>query len=92
MKTLPVAVRQRRDSALLERVAIGRRVQEYREYLGLTREQVSDRTGLHRNIVARFESSKTIPRLDTFLLICKALRRPAEYFLPKDAPTKKLAP
>jgi predicted transcriptional regulator len=46
---------------------------EQRQALGLTQRQLADRSGLKQEAVARLESARTMPRLDTLLRVSNSL-------------------
>lgn len=44
-----------------------------RHKLGLTQQQLADKTQLTQSVIARFESKKTTPQLNTLLKVANAL-------------------
>lgn len=44
-----------------------------RTELKMTQQQLADKAGYSQPVIARFESCKSVPRLDTYLRIAKAL-------------------
>jgi len=55
------------------RPAIGRRVRERRERLGLSQEQLSERAGLHWTYISGVERGRRNPSLNTLARLAKAL-------------------
>lgn len=53
--------------------ALGTNVREVRERLGLTQEQVAERSGVHATEVSRIEGGKRDPQVSTVLRLAKAL-------------------
>jgi len=49
------------------------RIIERRQALGLTQKQLAERAGLKQEAVARLESARTIPRVDTLLKVSNSL-------------------
>jgi transcriptional regulator with XRE-family HTH domain len=52
---------------------LGQRMRELREKKGISQEDLAEFCGLHRTAVGLLERGKTIPRLDTLLLISQGL-------------------
>jgi len=53
--------------------ALGRRMRELRETQGISQEDFAESCGLHRTAVGLLERGKSIPRLDTLLIVSYAL-------------------
>ncbi len=53
--------------------ALGRRMRELREKQGTSQEDFAEACGLHRTAVGLLERGKSIPRLDTLLIVSHAL-------------------
>lgn len=53
--------------------ALGARMRELRVKAGLTQAAVSDRTGIHRPIIARLEGGAHVPRIDSILRYARAI-------------------
>ena len=53
--------------------ALGRRMRELREEQGTSQEDFAESCGLHRTAVGLLERGKSIPRLDTLLIVAHAL-------------------
>lgn len=49
------------------------RIIERRQALGLTQKQLAERAGLRQEAVARLESARTMPRVDTLLRVSNSL-------------------
>ena len=49
------------------------RIIERRQSLGLTQKQLAERAGLKQEAVARLESARTMPRVDTLLRVSNSL-------------------
>ena len=49
------------------------RIIERRQALGLTQKQLAERAGLKQEAVARLESARTMPRVDTLLRVSNSL-------------------
>ena len=56
-----------------ERLRIGQRIAELRKELGLTQQDVADRTGLQRNHLSRIEQGRYSVGFDTLQAIAEAL-------------------
>ena len=56
-----------------ERLRIGQRIAELRKGLGLTQQDVADRTGLQRNHLSRIEQGRYSVGFDTLQAIAEAL-------------------
>jgi len=54
-------------------VALGRRMKELREKQRVSQEAFAERCGLHRTAVGLLERGKSIPRLDTLLIVSEGL-------------------
>ena len=52
---------------------IGRRMKELREKQGISQEDFAEACGLHRTAVGLLERGKSIPRLDTLLIVSHGL-------------------
>ena len=49
------------------------RIIAQRQSLGLTQQELADRAGLKQEAIARLESAKTMPRVDTLLKVSNSL-------------------
>jgi transcriptional regulator with XRE-family HTH domain len=52
---------------------LGRRMRELREKQGISQEDFAESCGLHRTAVGLLERGKSIPRLDTLLIVSHEL-------------------
>ncbi len=52
---------------------LGQRMRQLRERERVSQEDFADYCGLHRTAVSMLERGKTIPRLDTLLIVSRAL-------------------
>ena len=52
---------------------LGTNLREARERLGLTQEQVAERSGVHATEVSRIEGGKRDPQVSTVIRLAKAL-------------------
>jgi len=52
---------------------LGRRMRELRERQGISQEDFAESCGLHRTAVGLLERGKSIPRLDTLLIVSHGL-------------------
>lgn len=58
---------------------LGSNLRDARKRLGLTQEQVAERSGVHPTEVSRIEAGKRDPRVSTLLRLARALEvRPGE--------------
>ena len=48
-------------------------VAEKRKHAGLTQKELAERTGLTQSVIARLESGKAIPQVDTLLKVLEPL-------------------
>lgn len=55
------------------KAALGTNLREARERLGLTQEQVAQRSGVHTTEVSRIETGKRDPRVSTMLRLAVAI-------------------
>jgi transcriptional regulator with XRE-family HTH domain len=55
---------------------LGTNLREARERLGLTQEQVAERSGVHATEVSRIEGGKRDPQVSTLLRLAKAVEVP----------------
>lgn len=55
---------------------LGTNLREARKQLGLTQEQVAERSGVHATEVSRIEAGKRDPQVSTLLKLAKAVERP----------------
>jgi transcriptional regulator with XRE-family HTH domain len=53
---------------------LGKRIAELRKQRGFSQEDFAEECGLHRTEMGLLERGKTIPRLDTLLLVSKSLK------------------
>lgn len=58
--------------------SIGKRIQEYRQRIGLSQEQVAERAGISQNHVSRLEQGKHDPHFYTILQVAKVLNIPLD--------------
>jgi transcriptional regulator with XRE-family HTH domain len=56
---------------------LGSNLREARKNLGLTQEQVADRSGVHATEVSRIEAGKRDPQVSTLLRLAAAVEVPA---------------
>lgn len=69
---------------------IGARVRALREAAGLTQGELARRTGIHRPNIARIESGRHMPSLDTVVRIARALDvQPSAILSVLDEPTSE---
>jgi DNA-binding XRE family transcriptional regulator len=52
--------------------ALGEELRRIREEAGLSRQQLADRTGIHRNSIANYEGGADLPVM-TFIRLCVAM-------------------
>jgi transcriptional regulator with XRE-family HTH domain len=52
---------------------VGRRIRRRRRAIDMTQEEMADRAGIHRTQISMFEHGKVMPRLDTLILLARAL-------------------
>ncbi len=55
---------------------LGTNLREARKQLGLTQEQVAERSGVHATEVSRIEAGKRDPQVSTLLKLAKAVEQP----------------
>lgn len=53
--------------------ALARRIRSERERKGISQEDFAENCGLHRTAIGLLERGKSIPRLDTLLLVSQSL-------------------
>ncbi len=58
--------------------SIGKRIQEYRQRIGLSQEQVAERAGISQNHVSRLEQGTHDPHFYTILQVAKVLNIPLD--------------
>ncbi|WP_019640558.1 helix-turn-helix domain-containing protein [Paenibacillus fonticola] len=58
-----------------------------RHELGFTQEEVAELTGLKQSAIARIESARIVPKIDTIQTIAKALGLKLELVIDEDAAT-----
>jgi len=58
---------------ILQMAQLVARIIERRQALGLTQKQLAERAGLKQEAVARLESARTMPRVDTLLRVSNSL-------------------
>lgn len=73
---------QRPDWLTQQRLDIGRRIRDAREWANLTQEQLAERLGAERRTVVRIELGVTSPPLDRILHIARALGVPPSDLMP----------
>lgn len=66
---------------MLNRVALGKRVQMYRESKGLTLNKVAEACGVTAAHMSQIESSNKLPSLPIFLTLCSVLGVTADVLL-----------
>jgi repressor LexA len=66
---------------MLDYAAIGKRIREAREHLGLSQTQLADALGYTYVAVSGWETGRRRPSLDDLLQISKILNKPLEYFI-----------
>jgi transcriptional regulator with XRE-family HTH domain len=65
---------------------LGANLREAREHLGLTQEQVAERSGVHATEVSRIEAGKRDPQVSTVLRLAKAVEvRPGQLLEPDES-------
>lgn len=64
----------------------GRQIAAARELLGITQGQLAEAAGLHRQVLARIEAAKVVPRTATLAKIRDALERRGITFSNGDKP------
>jgi transcriptional regulator with XRE-family HTH domain len=65
--------------------ALGTNLREARERLGLTQEQVTQRSGVHATEVSRIEAGKRDPQVSTLERLAKAVElKPGQLLEPRD--------
>lgn len=65
--------------------ALGTNLREARERLGLTQEQVAERSGVHATEVSRIEAGKRDPQVSTLERLAEAVEvRPAQLLESRD--------
>jgi len=62
-------------------LVLGRRIAKLRKERGFSQEDFADECGLHRTAVGLLERGKSIPRLDTLLILSKGLNIPVSDLL-----------
>lgn len=64
--------------------ALGSNLREARERLGLTQEQVGERSGVHTGEISRIEAGKRDPQVSTVERLAKAVEmRPGQLLEPR---------
>ena len=63
------------------RVAVGRRIRNYREELGLTREAFAEQVGISPQFLSEIESAKKGISVETLHKICTAFQVSSDYFV-----------
>ena len=57
------------------------RLQEEVKRSGITTKELADKVGISPEMITQYYTTKKLPRLDTFLQLCKALEVSADYLL-----------
>ena len=63
------------------RVSVGRRIRNYREELGLTREAFAEQVGISPQFLSEIEHAKKGISVETLHKICTAFQVSSDYFL-----------
>lgn len=63
------------------RMAVGRRIRDYREELGLTREVFAEKVGISPQFLSEIEQAKKGISVETLHKICTAFQVSSDYFL-----------
>jgi transcriptional regulator with XRE-family HTH domain len=81
--TADQAIRKSQESRSMQEILemLGKRIRSERKGKGLSQEGFADVCGLHRTEVGLLERGKTIPRLDTLLLVSQPLDLPISELL-----------
>ena len=57
------------------------RLKEEMAFMGLTTVELAELVGVSPGMITQYYTTKKLPRLDTFLRLCKALNVSADYLL-----------
>lgn len=60
---------------------IGKRIQEYRRYAGMTQQNLAEKLEISVGHLSAIERGVKIPSMETFILIANAIEAPAESLL-----------
>ncbi len=71
----------KRNSPPSEKKTLGDRIRKTREMRGLTREDLSSRTGISLEVVEQVESNRMVPPLGTLIKLGKAMEMKMGYFI-----------
>lgn len=63
---------------------IGSVIRERRELLGMTREQIAEKTGINPQTIYKIENGHALPRLGTFISLCYVLGLKIEDFVEEE--------
>lgn len=58
-----------------------KRLREELKENGITTKELADKVGVSAEMITQYYTTKKLPRLDTFIRICKALDVSADYLL-----------
>lgn len=58
-----------------------KRLREELKVNGITTKELADKVGVSAEMITQYYTTKKLPRLDTFIRICKALDVSADYLL-----------
>lgn len=59
---------------------IGARIMQRRKLLGMKQSELAELIGVSDNLISNIENGRSYPKLNSFMLICKALDCNADYF------------
>jgi transcriptional regulator with XRE-family HTH domain len=84
--TADQAIRKNQGNRSIQEILemLGKRIRSERKGKGFSQESFAEVCGLHRTEVGLLERGKTIPRLDTLLLVSQHLDLPVSELLQRD--------
>jgi len=65
----------------MDRKKLGKRIKLARVELDLTQSQLAKKINAKQKSISRYETSASLPSIETLLKIAKVLKKPAGYFL-----------
>jgi transcriptional regulator with XRE-family HTH domain len=86
--TADQAIRTNQESRSMQEILemLGKRIRSERKEKGLSQEGFAEVCGLHRTAIGLLERGKSIPRLDTLLLVSQHLGLPVSELLQEIEP------
>lgn len=81
IKTLPNQLEKYGEKVKINYKKLGKRIATCRRDRKILQKSLAQRVGISNNHMSNIENGRTIPSLETFVLICEALNRTPDYFL-----------